>query len=150
MPVGGHSPEMPREGILIEEARETLGLSQNEAAVRANISGTRWRDVVNGVRSDGRVNRATEPITWAKLAAAVGLTAEAFRAMDPPREDIANLIGGFTLRVESPTIPIQDLRPDVASALITLGEFLDKETFNHVVRMVAKRARRRRGSTTVD
>jgi hypothetical protein len=158
MPVGGQSEEhiwinMPPEGVLIENAREALGLSQNEVARRAGYTkGTRYRDVVYGVRSDGRINQATQPATWAKLAAAVGLTADAFLAMEPPRVDIASLIGGFTLRVQSPTIPDLDLPPDAATALITLQGFLDKDTFNQVVWLITRRlkARRRRGSTTVD
>lgn len=69
----------PPEGRLIEEARERLNISQNQAAKRAGMSGTRWRQIVYGEASGGPgiknpVHGNAETI--ARMATAVKISAE--------------------------------------------------------------------------
>lgn len=77
--------DQPREGRLIEDARERLGLSQNEAARQAGMSGTRWRQIVNREAPQMTTRRGVR--TLARMAQAVGVTASRFR--DVGREDVA-------------------------------------------------------------
>lgn len=89
-----HSHAPPREGEALEAARKRLGISQNEAARRAGMSGTRWRQIVSGVQSAGGVVvpvRATDE-ALARMAGAVGLPPEELEAAD--RADAAALLRG--------------------------------------------------------
>lgn len=63
----------PPEGVLIEEARESVGLSQNAAAEKAEISGTHWRTIVKGGVS---MTSARGVLTLARMAKVVGATPE--------------------------------------------------------------------------
>ncbi|WUH92554.1 helix-turn-helix domain-containing protein [Streptomyces sp. NBC_00433] len=70
--------EAPPEGVLIKRAAAAARLSQREAARRADISETRWRQLVSGYQV---VSRAKVPVrspddTLARMARAVGVTAE--------------------------------------------------------------------------
>lgn len=82
----------PPEGRLIEQAREAMPgkMSQNKAASRAGMSGTRWRQIVTGVASGGKGIRL--PVhgnaeTVARMAQAVGVKPEQLVEVD--REDAA-------------------------------------------------------------
>lgn len=80
----------PPEGRIIEDARERRRLSQNKAADRAGLSGTRWRQIVTGVASGGKgiqipVHGRAE--TLARMAQVVGVTPE--QLADAGREDAA-------------------------------------------------------------
>lgn len=80
----------PPEGRIIEEAREKRRLSQNKAAERAGLSGTRWRQIVTGTASGGKgiqipVRGRAE--TVARMAQVVGVTPE--RLAEVGREDAA-------------------------------------------------------------
>ncbi|WP_327290242.1 helix-turn-helix domain-containing protein [Streptomyces sp. NBC_01198] len=71
-------PDAPPEGQLIKQALVGSRLSQREAARRAGISETRWRQLVSGYQL---VSRAKVPVrspddTLARMARAVGVTAE--------------------------------------------------------------------------
>ena len=80
----------PPEGRLIEEAREQLGISQNEAAKRAGMSGTRWRQIVYGEASGGPGVKNPvhgNPETIAKMAHVVEITVEQLEEAE--REDAA-------------------------------------------------------------
>ncbi|SHL26215.1 helix-turn-helix domain-containing protein [Actinacidiphila paucisporea] len=70
--------DAPPEGVLIKRAAVAARLSQREAARRADISETRWRQLVSGYQV---VSRAKVPVrspddTLARMARAVGVTAE--------------------------------------------------------------------------
>ena len=76
-------PEQPAEGRLIAEALARKGLSIREGARRAGISYGRWRQITNGWQSAGAGNYVpvTGPAaTVARMAAAVGVSAEALEA----------------------------------------------------------------------
>lgn len=62
------------EGRLIEEARDRLGISQNEAAERAGMSGTRWRQIVYG--NAGPMTSRRGVATLARMARVVGVRHE--------------------------------------------------------------------------
>lgn len=65
-------------GELIETARRRIGLSQNAAAARVGISGTRWRQIVKGegTTEGGRVAVRGGEATIARMALLVGVTAQ--------------------------------------------------------------------------
>lgn len=89
-----HSHAPPPEGEALEAARKRLGISQNEAARRAGLSGTRWRQIASGIQSTGGVAvpvRANAD-TLVRMARAVGLTPEELEAAD--RADAATLLRG--------------------------------------------------------
>lgn len=83
-------PTPPPEGELIETARKRASMSQNKAAKRAGISGTRWRQIVKGVASGGRgieIPAHGNAETVARMAQAVGVTAEELSEVE--RDDAA-------------------------------------------------------------
>lgn len=80
------SPAPPAYGTALEAARERLGISQNEAARRAGMSGTRWRQIVNGFQSTGGVIAPVKggAKTVAKMAAVVDVPPEALEEAGRP------------------------------------------------------------------
>jgi hypothetical protein len=70
------TPEPPAEAALIKEAARRARLSGREAARRAEISETRWRQIVNGYQDVGGVRIAViaPDDTLARMAHVVGLT----------------------------------------------------------------------------
>lgn len=80
-------PNPPPEGIALEAARERLGISQREAARRAGISETRWRQITKGFHKTGGVlvpNRGPAE-TIARMAVAVEM--EPDRLIEADRDD---------------------------------------------------------------
>lgn len=77
------------EGRLLESARERRGLSQNEAARQAGMSGTHWRTIVKGNASTMKSRRGIATI--ARMAEVVGLRASDFDAIG--RLDVAARLG---------------------------------------------------------
>lgn len=68
------SRELSPLGQLLETARATLGISGREAARRANITETRWRQVVRGTQTRAGGQQVTanpKPITVVAMALAV-------------------------------------------------------------------------------
>lgn len=86
------------EGRLIEEARKKRAhISQNEAARRAEMSGTRWRQIVRGNASvgDGITISVRAPAdTLARMAKVVDVTAEELKQIG--REDAADELEAST------------------------------------------------------
>lgn len=80
--------QQPPEGVLLEQAREHTGISQNEAARQAGISGTRWRQIVHGFASTMTSPRGVK--TLARMARVVGVTPDQMEAVG--RGDVANQI----------------------------------------------------------
>lgn len=78
----------PPEGLLLEQARKRMDISQNEAGARADVSGTRWRQVVNEQASEMTSTRGVK--TLARMAVVVGVTADQFAAIG--RDDIAEAL----------------------------------------------------------
>jgi transcriptional regulator with XRE-family HTH domain len=83
-----HSSDPPPEGLLLEQARERMDISQNEAGRRAEISGTRWRQIVNEKASEMTSSRGVK--TLARMATVVDVTAEQFAEVG--REDVAEVL----------------------------------------------------------
>jgi transcriptional regulator with XRE-family HTH domain len=83
-----HSSDPPPEGLLLEQARERMDISQNEAGRRAEISGTRWRQVVNEKAADMTSSRGVK--TLARMAAVVDVTPDQFAEVG--REDVAEAL----------------------------------------------------------
>lgn len=76
------TPEPPPEARLIREALRRARLSAREAARRAGISETRWRQIANGYQDVGRGVRVptTGPAeTLARMAQVAGVTADQLR-----------------------------------------------------------------------
>lgn len=93
--MSGVEPTQRPEGALIERAlrAHTPRLSARAAADRAGISEARWRQIVSGSASGGRGVRISvtgPPDTIARMARAVGATAEQLEAAD--RADAAEVL----------------------------------------------------------
>lgn len=117
------NPETP--GELIESAREALGMSQNEAGGRLDISGNRWRDIVSGERWVAKGVRqpvTPKPETLARLAVVVGLSPQAFERLHPPRRDIAAHIRSFTADAQATNILHDQETARCIQLLITIRE----------------------------
>jgi transcriptional regulator with XRE-family HTH domain len=101
----------PPEGRIIEEAREKRRLSQNKAAERAGLSGTRWRQIVTGTASGGKgiqipVRGRAE--TVARMAQVVGVMPEQLAQAD--REDAAEELRGLAPPESPKRPPVEGLR----------------------------------------
>lgn len=83
------APNETPEGRLLESARDQAGLSQNEAARQAGMSGTHWRTIVKGGASTMRSRRGVA--TLARMAEVVGVGADDFDEIG--RHDIAAQLG---------------------------------------------------------
>lgn len=79
------SEAWPDWGRLIDDARGRVDLSQNEAAKRAEMSGTRWRQIVSGAAGPMASERGIKTVV--RMARVVGLTHEAFEGV---RDDVAD------------------------------------------------------------
>ncbi|MGA5599544.1 helix-turn-helix domain-containing protein [Streptomyces griseoincarnatus] len=81
------TPEPPPEARLIKEALRRARLSAREAARRAGISETRWRQIANGYQDVGKGVRVptTGPAdTLARMAQVAGVTADQLRQAGRP------------------------------------------------------------------
>jgi transcriptional regulator with XRE-family HTH domain len=79
-------PPAPPEGELIKAALKAADLSQREAARRADISETRWRQIVSGYQAVGgkKVAFRSPDDTLARMAHVSGVTPEQLEAVDRP------------------------------------------------------------------
>lgn len=89
--LGGMTDQTPL-GALLEAARIKGGLSQNEAAKRAGISGTTWRNVVRGYAEHGgnRVPADGKAPNVASMARVVGV--RSFQLREIGRADAADVL----------------------------------------------------------
>lgn len=81
------TPEQPREGALIQAARERLvpKVSANKLGELAGMSGTRWRQIERGYstpRAGQHIEVHAPPETLARMAHAVGVTPAQLRGVD--------------------------------------------------------------------
>ncbi|WP_204061455.1 helix-turn-helix domain-containing protein [Microbispora corallina] len=130
-----HSHAPPSEGEALEAARAKLGISQNEAARRAGMSGTRWRQIVNGVQSTAGI---TVPVkasaeTLARMAKAVNLPASDLSAVG--RTDAAALLEG------SPTEEARRLRAEIERRVANMPPE-DRERMERLIRQEEEAAER--------
>lgn len=94
--------ELPPEGRLLEQARDRLDISQNEAARRAGITGTYWRQVVRDKAPGLTTDRGVR--TLVKMAQAVYVEADQFE--DIGRGDVA---AKLRARGSAPTLTVEEL-----------------------------------------
>jgi len=75
-------PDVPPEGKLIKEALRVSGITQREAARRAGISDTRWRQIVAGYQAIGgrKVEFRSPDETLARMARVVDVSPEQLEA----------------------------------------------------------------------
>jgi transcriptional regulator with XRE-family HTH domain len=75
-------PDVPPEGALIKAALAAARISQREAARRAGISDTRWRQIVSGYQAVGgeKVPFRSPDETLARMAHAVNVSPEQLEA----------------------------------------------------------------------
>lgn len=80
--------DWPNWGRLIDDAREQMGISQNEAARRADMSGTHWRNIVKGVV--GAMDSRRGVRTVVRMAQVVGVRSE--QMAEAGRDDVAEAL----------------------------------------------------------
>lgn len=99
-------PPAPPEGKLIKRALAASGITQREAARRAGISDTRWRQIVSGYQAVGgtKASFRSPDETLARMAYVVAVTPEQLE--EAGREGAAN-----ALRV------LEERQAELASAL---------------------------------
>lgn len=75
------TPQPPAEAVLIKEALRRARLSGREAAKRAGLSETRWRQIVNGYQDVGgvRIPVTAPDETLVRMAQVVSLTSDQLR-----------------------------------------------------------------------
>ena len=110
-----HSSVPPPEGLLLEQARGRMDISQNEAGRRAGISGTRWRQVVNEKAAEMTSSRGVK--TLARMAIVVEVTPDQFAEVG--RDDVAEALRG---RKDEPTVA--ELAARVAELQATVDKLL--------------------------
>jgi len=91
-------PPTPPEGNLIKRALAASGISQREAARRAGISDTRWRQIVTGYQAVGgtKASFRSPDDTLARMAYVVAVTPEELEEAD--REGAANALRALQAR----------------------------------------------------
>lgn len=85
-------PPAPPEGNLIKQALAASGITQREAARRAGMSDTRWRQIVSGYQAVGgtKASFRSPGDTLARMAHVVAVTPEQLEAVG--REDAAQAL----------------------------------------------------------
>jgi len=112
-PTPDAAPEQRPEGKLIADALARLvpKLSQREAARRAGLSETRWRQIVQGYQrlQDGVRAPVVAPAeTLARMAMAVGV---AEKELDEAgRDDAGRALAGMSARMSEPVMPARPRR----------------------------------------
>ncbi|MEU0059868.1 helix-turn-helix transcriptional regulator [Streptomyces sp. NPDC006334] len=86
------TPQPPTEAVIIKQALRRARLSGREAARRAGLSETRWRQIVNGYQDVGgvRIGVIAPDETLVRMAQVVGLTSDQLR--EAGRESAADLL----------------------------------------------------------
>ncbi|MBT3164044.1 helix-turn-helix transcriptional regulator [Streptomyces sp. Vc74B-19] len=131
------TPEPPPEAALIKEALRRARLSAREAARRAGISETRWRQIANGYQDVGKGMRVptTGPAdTLARMAQVAGVTADQLRQAG--RDDAADeLVELESQATAQPTGFASDPQIDAIAALLAT---LPPEAQDEVLRRVRR------------
>jgi transcriptional regulator with XRE-family HTH domain len=113
-------------GALLEAARARSGLSQNEAAKRAGISGTTWRNVVRGYAEHGgsRVPAEGRAQNVASMARVVGVRSFQLREVD--RADAAEALQDSELDQKHGGKSNQELLEESEHIALEIQEILRK------------------------
>lgn len=112
--------ELPPEGRLLEQARDRLDISQNEAARRAGITGTYWRQVVRDKAPGLTTERGVR--TLVKMAQAVRVQADQFE--DIGREDVA---AKLRARDGAPAPTVEELAARLAELEAKFDELMGRD-----------------------
>jgi transcriptional regulator with XRE-family HTH domain len=115
----------PDWGRLIDEAIESAGLSQNEAARRAAMTGTHWRNIVKGKVGEMGSDRGLK--TLARMAQVAGLLPKDLVAVG--RQDIADelwILLGRKVRPKTVGEQLRELRAEQEADLDEIEEELDR------------------------
>jgi transcriptional regulator with XRE-family HTH domain len=124
--LGGMTDLTPLGGLL-EGARKKSGLSQNEAARRAGITGTTWRNIIRGYAGHGGtpVPYDGKPKTVADMAQAVGV--QSFQLRDVGRADAANALHDIELAEKFDGMATQEIEEKSKALATELREMLERQ-----------------------
>jgi hypothetical protein len=115
------TPEPPPEAVLIKEALRRARLSGREAARRAGLSETRWRQIVNGYQDVGGVRIAVNAPdeTLVRMAQVVNLTSDQLRqANRGPAAELLDELAGPPTPASTPGAPGSDAQVEAITALL--------------------------------
>nr|WP_107120770.1 helix-turn-helix transcriptional regulator [Streptomyces corchorusii] len=131
-----HTPNPPPEAALIKEALRRSRLSGREAARRAGMSETRWRQIVNGYQDIKGVRVAVQAPdeTLARVAQAVGITSDQLRQVD--RNTAADLLDELAAPPTPASTPGSAAINPQIDAIATLLATLPPEAQDEVLRRV--------------
>jgi len=130
------SPEPPAEAVLIRKALRRARLSGREAARRAGLSETRWRQIANGYQDVGkgvRVATQAPDDTLVRVAEVLGISSAELR--EAGRGDAADLIDELAGPPTPASTPGAGGDPRIA-AIATLLADLPPEAQDEVLRQV--------------
>lgn len=111
-------PAPPPEAVLIKDALDRQRLSGREAARRAGISETWWRQIARGYQtvSGTHLPVKAQPDVLARMAHAIGVTAEQLREAD--RSDAAEELERLTPPSAPASSGVTDPRVDAIAVLL--------------------------------
>lgn len=114
-------------GRLLEDAREGLRISQNEAARRASSSGTTWRNVIRGYAEHGgnQVEFRGAPETVARFARVVGV--ESYQLRQAGRADAADALQDIELDEKYGDKTTRELQEESEAIAAEIHEMLRRQ-----------------------
>ncbi|MEH0579013.1 helix-turn-helix transcriptional regulator [Streptomyces sp. B21-108] len=115
------TPAPPPEAVLIKEALRRVRLSGREAAKRAGMSETRWRQIVNGYQDVGGVRIAVSAPdeTLTRMAQVVGLTSDQLRHADrATAAELLDELAGPPTPASTPGAPASNAQVEAITALL--------------------------------
>ncbi|MGW4731753.1 hypothetical protein ACWEQC_21765 [Streptomyces shenzhenensis] len=130
------TPGPPPEAVLIKQALLRARLSGREAAKRAKLSETRWRQIVNGYQDVGGVRVAViaPDETLVRMAEAVGLTSDQLRqAGRSTAAELLDELAGPPTPASPPGTPATNAQIEAIAALLAT---LSPEAQDEVLRRV--------------
>ncbi|WTN22082.1 helix-turn-helix domain-containing protein [Streptomyces canus] len=127
------TPEPPAEAVLIKEAVRRARLSGREAARRAGLSETRWRQIVNGYQDVGgmRIPVTAPDETLVRMAEVVSLTPEQLRQAG--RSAAAELLDELAAPPTAASTPGAPASNDQVEAIAALLATLTPEARDQVL-----------------
>ncbi|MFE3149096.1 helix-turn-helix domain-containing protein [Streptomyces sp. NPDC059218] len=127
-------PAPPPEAVLIEEARKRARISGRKAAQRADISPTRWAQIITGYQAVGGnyIPVRAPDVTVARMARATGVTADQLR--DAGRPDAADAFADLFGPTGTPSpVNLEGAEGAQAEAIATLLASLSPEGREYVL-----------------
>ncbi|WP_158013164.1 helix-turn-helix transcriptional regulator [Streptomyces sp. Root369] len=141
------TPKPPSEAALIKEALRRVRLSGREAARRAGLSETRWRQIVNGYQDVGgvRIPVAAPDETLARMAQVVNVSADQLRQVG--RSIAAELLDELAApptAASTPGAPDSNAQIEAITALLAT---LSPEVRQEVLRRISQPPANETGQT---